>query len=284
MNLSWFVFSISAVVLFGVSTAFYKLPTLRGQNKPATTFWVLLFSELFSLIFFWKHLSVLSPHAFFLAALWGVSFALITMLQIYALEHVDTNTLFPITTTLSLVTSVLLGIVLFNDALSFLQYGGIVLAIIAIYLFLYKKGKIQHSRLILWIGTAIVFLSVFNKIIQKFAADVVEIHSYQIWQYVFGALFALLVVLILNKEKWKDAVFSGSFNSGLVISIPAFFGGWAILVALTKGPFSLITALHSMYIFVSALVGYLVFKEKLTTKKVFLILLALVAILIIRLG
>jgi drug/metabolite transporter (DMT)-like permease len=273
-----------AVALFGFSTAFYKLPTLKDQNKPATTFWMLLFSEVFALVFFWNYITVVSPQSFIFAALWGTSFALITMLQIYALEHLDTNVLFPVTTTLSLVVSVLLGIILFNETLSLAQYGGIALAIVAIYLFLYKKGEVQYSRLILGVGAIIIFLSVFNKIVQKYAADVVEIHSYMIWQYLFGTVFALLVVLILNKRNWKKVVFSGSFYSGLIISIPAFFGGWAILVALTKGPFSLITALHSMYIFVSALVGYFIFKEKLTKKKILLIFLALISILIIRLG
>ena len=284
MDLSWFVFSMSAVVLFGFSTVFYKLPTLWGQNKTAATFWVLLFSELFSLVFFWQYLSVLSLYAIFLAALWGISFALIMMLQIYALEHVDTNVLFPITATLSLVGSVLLGILFFQDAISYIQYGGIVLALSAIYLFLYKKGTLQYSKSVLWIGASIIGLSVFNKVVQKFAADIVEIHSYQIWQYLFGTAFALLVVVFLNKGKWKEAIFSGSFKSGFIISIPAFLGTWAFLVALTKGPFSLVTAIHSTYIFVGALVGYILFKERLTKEKVFLIFLALLAILIIKLG
>ena len=69
-----------------------------------------------------------------------------------------------------------------------------------------------------------------------------------------------------------------------MIGVFGFFGGYAFLTALTKGPFSLITSIHSLYIFITALASYLLFKERLTKKKIILLFLAIVAILLIRLG
>ncbi len=283
-TLNWFPFSIVSVVLFGVAMALYKLPSAKTQSKAATAFWMLASSTVLSAIVFYQYLAIPNASTIWFALAWGIGFALISILQMYALGHVDTNSLFPITTTISLVGSVLLGLFLFSDSLSLVQIAGIVVGIVTVYLFLYKGGNLQYSKGVVVIGSSIIVLSVFNKIVQKFAADSVNIQNYQVWQYLFGTLCALVIFFIYNRREWRGQLFSGAIKTGLLISIPSFLGGWALLVALTKGPFSLITALHSMYIFVTALTAHLLFKESFTIRKVLLICLAIGAILLIRLG
>lgn len=280
---SWFPYSLTAVCLFGVSTALYKLPSVKGYSRSSTTFWILLSSFVLAFLFFHQQISGISGKTILLSILWGVGFTTITLLQMYALSHVDTNTLFPITTTLSLVVTVIVGLFMFHDSLSFWQGIGILVAILSVYLFLYKKGKFQYVPLVLLLLSSITFISAFNKIIQKLAADTVDIHAFQFYQYIFGTIFALLVVLVTKKTSLRKLLFSGSMVWGIINGILGFFGGWALLVALTKGPFTLITTIHSMYIFVTALFGFVVFREKIDRKKWILIGLSVVAVMLMKL-
>lgn len=280
---SWLPLSLLATLLFGISAAFYKLPSKNGYGKIATTFWLMAGATLLSVVFFHSHLGSLDPRTLILSMLWGISFATMIMLQMYALSKMETNALFPVTTTLSLVLTVGVGLVIFAERLSELQIIGVLLAIVSIYFFAHQRGRVRFSHPILFVGASIALTSSLGKIVQKIAADGVNIFTFQIYQYTFAAVFVLAVYLIANRGNYKD-LFSRAMPWGLLNSTLSFFGGWAILVALTRGPFTLITSIHSTYILVTALIGWLFLDENLNAKKTFLICLAIVAVVLMRMG
>ena len=282
--MSWFPFSILATLLFGVAIAFYKYPSARKYSRFSTAFWSLLVSAVLSLIFFFSYLPLTTGGMLWLAFLWGISFPSIMLLQMYALEHVDTNVLFPVTTTTSLVVTVLVGIFAFGESVTLLQSMGIFLAVITVFLFLYKGGRSQFAPLILTVGSAIIFISAFNKVLQKIVADNFDIHAFQIYQYLFATIIAFLILLYVHKRNYKKELLSGGFKIGVPIGLFSFFGGYALFVALTKGPFPLIISIHSLYIFATAITAYFLFKESMTSRKILLMVLAVIAVLLIRLG
>ena len=284
VDLSWFPYSVTATILFGIAMAFYKLPYARNINRFATTFWLLFISLILSLIFFNKYLIFTNTLTILFGLLWGASFTGLVLLQMYALSHVETNTLFPITTIASLLITILIAVFYFGDKLSYLQLIGLILIIFTISFFLYKKGRLQYPRYVILIGFIIIFISAFNKILQKFAADWVNIQAFQVFQYIFASIISLLILIISNRKELYKNLVSKSFKVGSLIGIFSFFGGYLYLIALTKGPFSLITSIHSSYIFITALTGLVLFKEELTIKKVLLIILAIIATLLIRSG
>jgi len=284
LTLSWFPFSILATLLFGVALVFYKYPSAKKYSRFSTAFWSLLVSAVLSLVFFFSYLPLTTNGMLWLAFLWGISFPIIMLLQMYALEHVDTNVLFPVTTTASLVVTVLVGIFAFSEYVTLLQGAGILLAVITVFLFLYKRGKSQFAPLVLGVGSAIIFVSAFNKVLQKIVADNFDIHAFQIYQYLFATFIALLVLFFVHKKDSKKELLSGGFKIGIPIGLFSFFGGYALFIALTKGPFPLITSIHSLYIFATAITAYFLFRESITTRKILLMVLAVVAVLLIRLG
>lgn len=284
MSLSWFPFSIVATLLLGAAMAFYKLPSERNHNRFVTTFWSLLIPAVLAFAFFHSYLSLSTSPMIWTALAWGISFTGIMLLQMYALTHVDTNVLFPITTTASLIITVLVGIFFFGEHTTLLQTIGIVLAAATVFSFLYKKGKFQYSALLVSVGSSIILISAFNKILQKIVAENFDIHAFQVYQYLFAAAFSLLLYIVLHRGDWRSHIFSGGLGTGSLIGFFIFFGGYAFLVALTKGPFPLITSVHSLYILVTALVAYFLFRERLTTRKVLLLFLAVAAVVLIRVG
>ena len=284
MELSWFVFSLSATILLGIGMALYKVPSFKKESRFVTTFWVMVIPFILSLIFFNQYLGLSSIGMIIIALLWGISFSLLVTLQMYALKKIDTNALFPVTSTLSLVVAIILGFLLFKEIISLPQFFGIVLVIILVYFYLYKKKKLQYSKEFLFAGLGIIFFSVLNKIIQKIIANNYDIHAYQIFQYFWAVIFSFLIILYFHKKDFKKYFSKTSFLSGGLIGLFSFFGGYALLTALTKGPFTLIMAIHSIYIFVTALTGALLFKEKLSKKIILLLILAILALIIIRIG
>jgi drug/metabolite transporter (DMT)-like permease len=264
--------------------AFYKLPAAKNQSKYAVSFWQLFTAFILSLLVFYDFIPLTNIATVLYGSLWGLAFLCLSLLQMKALKEIDTNMLYPITTSLSLVASVLFGIMFFKDHLSWLQILGMVLVVAVVYLFSYKGKKLQYSNEILIIGLGIIFLSAFGKIIQKFAAGSVDIHALQIYQYLSAAFFSLILYALIHRKEFKKHIFSHAFISGIMIGIPSFLGGYMWLLALTKGPFSLVASIRSLYILITAITAYLIFKEKLTLGKSILIVMAIIATVLIKIG
>jgi len=264
--------------------AFYKLPSTKNHSRFVTAFWSMVVQAVFAIVLFYPHLSAVTPALIWTALLWGATFTSIVLLQMYALNHVDTNVLFPVTTTASLIITVLAGVLIFSEHPTSTQLFGIILAVITIFSFLYRGGRPRYSKLLIAVGSGIVFISAFNKVLQKVVAESFSIQAFQIYQYLFAALFALLILSIVHREDWKIHFLSGGLKVGSLIGLFGFWGGYSLYVALTKGPFPLITSIHSLYVLITALVAYFLFKEQLTVKKILLLFLAVIAVILIRIG
>jgi uncharacterized membrane protein len=281
---SWFSFSLLATILFGIMTALYKFPAVKGYNKFSVMVWSLALSTIASLVLFHKYLVNINTTALVSAGIWGITYTALTLLQMHALTHVDTGTLFPTTSTLSLALIVLVGITLFGDRLSFLQIAGLVLIMGAVYFFLYTKGKRQYTKYVLLIGMSIVVLSALNKIIQKVAVNAADIRGYQFYQFAFALIFSLIVLYYYHRKDFKEQLFSKAYKIGCCIGALGFAGGYLFLIALQKGSVSLVNSIHSLYVLVAAILGFVLFKEKLSLKKLALIGMCIVGVIFIRVG
>src|SRR3989338_5242986 len=282
----WFSYSIIGALCFGVSMALYKWPAHdKAIDTNALNTWRNIVQLLLALLFFYGSFTILLGDTILIALLRGGLYTTLTLLQMYALTKVETNTLYPITSTFSLLVVIVVGISFFHDAISMLQLLGMLLAVVAIYCFSYRSGKWKWGKKESYIGIAIVVFSAISNIVHKLAADMGDIYNFQIWLYVFIFATGLIPLFIQHKKETFGKMWHRkSFLAGVAIAIFSFLGAYALLVALTKGPLSLVQTTNSAYLFVAVPFAAFLFKESLTAKKVLLILLAFVAIAIIRLG
>lgn len=214
----------------------------------------------------------------------GATFTGIMLLQMYALSHLDTSALFPVTTTASLIVTVAAGMVLFQEFPYGWQILGMALAVLTIFGFLYRGKGLAYSALMLWVGSAIVLVSAFNKTLLKVAADGFDIHAFQIFQYSFAVLFALLIFAATHRRDWRVHLLSEGTKTGALIGTFGILGGYALFLALQRGPFPLVMTIHSLYIFVSAIVAVYLLRERLTFRTVGLMALAILAAALMRFG
>lgn len=282
----WFSYSIIGTLCFGVSMALYKWPAHDKEiDTNALNTWRNIVGLLLALLFFYGSFTLLLGDTILIALLRGGLYTTLTLLQMYALTKVETNTLYPVTSTLSLLIVIVTGISFFHDAISTLQLLGMLLAIVAIYGFSYRGGKWNWGKNELYLGLALIVLSAVSNIVHKFAADMGDIYNFQIWFYLFIFATGLVPLFVQHKKETLRKMWNRkSFMAGATIAAFGFLGGYALLVALTKGPLSLAQTINSAYLFITVPLAAFLFNEKLTRRKIALILLAFAAIIIIRLG
>lgn len=285
----WFPYSLAATFFLGTSLAFYKLPSFKKYNPLLSTFWAnlvavfcvcLFFShELFSQgILPWKAIS-------YMGILWGVLFAMTMMLQKIILQKAETNTIFPLTSSLGSILTILIGVLFLSETLSPLQLLGVAMILVSVYLFTRKNQEFALTPDIVFLSIGIIAVSTASKYVQKFGAGHEAIFSFMLWQYLGASIFSFVIATFFVKDLRKEFRESKKYVTGsILIGIFTFLGGWAIFKALSLGPLSMVYAIHPTYTLITALIGFLLFKENLTRRKMLLILLSIVGVVLIKIG
>jgi len=244
----------------------------------------MLANAVLSLLFFYDKLFPVSLGLVLTALAWSFFFVSITLLQMFSLKHVNANVLFPLTTTLSLITVVIIGLAFFKDSLTMIQSVGILLIIAVVYTFLRKNEQIKLNGKFIIVGLGLVLFSATHKSIQKIAVNNYDLLTYMIYQYITGFILVAIFALIYHKRDLFKSVNKENALIGSITGVVSFLGGLAILKALSIGPFALIFSIHSTYILITAIVTALFFKEKLTKRIFLLTLIAIIGIILIKIG
>lgn len=283
--MDWIFYSLIAVCSLGVSMSLYKMPTFRGYSSLHSTFWTNLFSLIFSIIIF--IIFAVSGDSItnisFYGLLWGVFFALTMAQQKVLLKRIETNTLLPITSSLGNILTVFLGIILFSESISLLGYFAITLIIISTFLYNRKDGGLVLDANSLTLGIGIIVTSTITKVIQKFGATHDSIVHFSFFQYLGASLCALFLIYVFEKNSLKQIFdIRQTCKMSLTISCFSTIGGYSLLKALSSGPLSGVYAIQPSYLIITAIMGVILYKEKLTKYKICLILLTILGVILIK--
>lgn len=187
---------------------------------------------------------------------------------------------------LSLLLSVLASIFLFGDYLTPLQFAGIFLGIIAVYLTSgIKDIKESKKDLLLLLSVFFMagFIEVFISIAQRnhgAGESVAFTVLLFLWAGVLG--FVWMIWELLNK---RIRVNLKTLVCGVLLGVPNFFSIYMIVKSLENGlsPAVVFTVMNVGTILLSSLLALLLFKEQLTKKQWVGIIFASFAVLLISL-
>src|SRR3989338_3781625 len=283
---SWYFYSIFATICFGIASAVHKIPAARGQNFFVASVWSVVVPFVLSLIFFWKSIFHASGALLLISAGWALFFSISRYLYFEIFRHADLNFVTPFTATIQLILTTIVGLLFFQDKISFHQGIGIVLAIAITLAFIKKKAGFSYSPLVARFILVVTVSSIAYKIFQKMGSTGYDLGAFIIYQFAFASLFLILLFIIAHRNEvglWRGHLSGSGAKVGVFMGIMSFTGGYAYNYALSVGPFSLVNGINSLYILVTIAMGYFLYKEELTLKKILLILLAIVAIILIRL-
>lgn len=262
------------------------MPSFKGYSSLHSTFWVNIFSLIFSVTVFiiFSHRENLAVISFY-GLLWGALFALTMAQQKILLHRIETNTLLPVTSSLGNILTVLIGIILFSEKVSLVQGVATILILLSVFLYSRKKGGLILDMNSIWLGISIIVFSTLSKVVQKLGATHDTIFHFSVYQYVGASLFAFLLIYIFERKTIPTIFHIG--KTWKISMVCAFFmtaAGFAFLKALSTGPLSGVYPIAAGYIFVTALLGIWLYKEKLSMYKVGLMLLTFIGIILMKLG
>ncbi|MDQ2932908.1 MAG: EamA family transporter [bacterium] len=280
----WFIHSIIALIAFGCTQAFLKVPATKGYNKYTYSVIGSFTASLLCTLFFFDDISF-DVRTILYTSLWGIGYTAYLLFQMQILKKLDTSESFPITSLGSLILVVIIGVVFFKDILSVLQVCGIIFTIIVIGFYNHSKKHITFSNGLIPIALSIILLSASTKFLQKYGAITTELNNFIFWQLFFAFVASVFFFFLSRKsdllpKKWDSqiiiwAILLGVFN---------FIGTAEVMKALSVGPFSLVYTIVSFYILVSSIIAWKFFGEKLTRHKIIFIVFGIGTILLIRFG
>ncbi len=192
-----------------------------------------------------------------------------------------------VATKMSLTIPVLLGVIIYGEELGPMKVLGILLALAAVYFTSVKKGSMTFNRRSLYLPV-LVFLGsgIIDASIQYAEQNLVPAEEFPIFSstvFASAALCGLLFILIRSRQT-PITIRSRSILGGIALGVPNFFSIYFLLRALqneTLNSASVFTINNVAIVMFSTLLGILLFKEIISTKNWFGIMMAILSILLV---
>jgi drug/metabolite transporter (DMT)-like permease len=195
---------------------------------------------------------------------------------------------------LSLIIPFLFSLVYYNEPYTAWKIAGVVLALAAVVLTSYPSGKNSKDKnvgLVLWLVPFVLFtgsgmLDAMIKFVEQAFVNEQNQDDYLITAFSSAALVGiciLTVAFITGKQRFDPR----AIIAGMAIGIPNYFSIWCLMHALKgyTGNSSAVIPINNMgIVLISAMVAWLVFKEKLSWINWMGIILSLGAIALIAFG
>lgn len=191
---------------------------------------------------------------------------------------------------MSVILPVIASFFLYGDKITLLKIGGIILALIGVYLSTMNGKKLNFDRSYLWLLALVFFGQGVADILFNYAQEIyvkpseAEIFISMLFfaAFVTGSLI-LLTKVMQKKEKLK----AKNLLWGIALGIPNYLTVFYFFRALESGfmeSSQVYPILNMGVIVMSAITGFLLFREKLSTRNWIGIGLSVVAIAAISLG
>ncbi len=230
------------------------------------------------------------------ACLMGLSFILLFNLIAFITQRIGVSVA-SVANKLSLVIPFLFSLYLYHENVTVIKVAGIVVALTAVVLTCWPKKRDVHmdkkkaSPLLLFALPALLFvgsglLDTMIKYVEQHYLDGTNQNAYLIASFASAAVIGscwLAILFIMKKQRFDRR----ALLAGLLIGIPNYFSIWCLVQVLQRSPgeSSAIIPINNMGIVLfSAVMAWLLFRERLSAINWAGILLAIAAIALIAFG
>ncbi len=282
---SWYLFSIAALLLLGSQRFLYKVAAERGCNSVLTTTIFMATVTLLSTVTYASDATPINNPGSLL--LWSLvnstTFAAATIFNIEALKRLPASVTFPLTR-LTMVLVILFSLSYFGDRLHTVQWLGMLSAfsVVGVLLSELRRKQMSSQQLSgLWFVGANISCAALSSISCKFAAMQTDKAAFMALTYFLATIFSLLINL-----RWKKPAGTGknkgALSLGLAMGILNFVGFYALLSAMEKGPLSAVVLITGMQFIIAIMLSVILYREQLSRPRVAAIILALVAVVLMK--
>ncbi|MFH1916685.1 MAG: DMT family transporter [Nanoarchaeota archaeon] len=261
----WLIFGILGYLAYAISTSLDKVFLNHKYSPLGINLYKMLFNGLILLligsIFFSFHITT---RLLFFSLILGSIYALASILYYYSLKVTDATVFVSHYQALSILFSFLGTLIIFSEPASALNFTGLALIILGIYLLLLKGTssipKIDHGFLYI-ILSALVFLA-YALLSKRFLFDTTPIELATL-MYLASAIFIAIYIALKKRRK----AFSLKHAKIAISSVFGALGTFAIFFALTKGYASRVFAIAGISSAGVFLIAAIFLKEKSSWKR-----------------
>lgn len=284
--MSWLTYSALATIFLGFSMVFYKLPSYKNYSSFVST----IITNSISTIIIIVVLCITGKigaiqHLSWYGLAWGATFSISMVLFKKLLNGRDAGVIFPTVSSVGNAVTIIVGLMFLSETVSIVQTLGILIILLSIFFFQRKEGKMAFNTEALWFSLGIIVFSTAQKFIQKLGATHGSVEQFMLYQYFGAALFGLVLTVVFDRKNLVEILTPKKYLKGAcLISIFSVAAGYVILKALTLAPLSKVYAVQPIYTLVTAMLGVWLFKEKVTARKVVLVLVSILGVVLLRIG
>jgi drug/metabolite transporter (DMT)-like permease len=188
---------------------------------------------------------------------------------------------------MSMGLSMLFMIGLYSEPLSFMKITGILLAFLGVFLVSFSKssdGKSSNSiwlLIVLFVGSAI--LDVVLNYVQKYEFEHIPASLFSAFGFGLAGAIGFIILLFQiarksSKFEWKNVL------AGILLGIPNYFSIYLLIRSYTTTGWTDSTVLAIMNVstvLISAVIGFIAFRENVTIQKIIGLLAAVSAIILL---
>jgi len=225
-------------------------------------------------------LSVIASKPWLLLAI-GAGFLFILGFNLFALSAKYAGVaLTGMASRISLIVAVAFGLLVFGDKPAWTQILGIMAGIVAFMLTFYRKGLARFDRKFVLLPLALLMVHGFSDLLMKVGQHYYITDDFNLFLatvFVSALFFGILYYPFSNERRktitWKDV------PAGIILGFVNWYSGYFLLLALNEFYVSLVIPMINISIVAAtALIGFFVFREKLSKVNWIGVGLALVAI------
>lgn len=279
--ISWYLLSLISLFLLGTGSFLFKVVAEKDYDIFYTNLAYMFSGFVIGfIVLFFKDMSINNLWLLLLIGLGNtIFFFLRTISNFKALKHVPANIFYPIFRS-GLALTVILSTLIFHDQLTLANTIGIGLAILVGILLgrSEEKGDYKNPKLGIILSFIAAVAIAGANITSKLAVDLINIYPYVPLVYISAFAFTLASRSQLEGGKNKR----GSLLFGLVIGAINSISYYSMLGALRDGPLSLVSTLIGMQFIIPIILSVIVYKEKMTLRRITAIVLAILATVLLR--
>ncbi len=277
--LDWFWLAVIGSLLFGYQLVLYKIVAKKNVDKFAVLFVLNTVGAIFTYIYMLiKGIPVDFTGVLWLGILIGIFFISRTAAMIEGLKVMPVNLFMPITS-LHLIGVVAVSIIFLGEQLNAFKWIGLLLALIAVLLFNSERNsKVGITNFKKGITLAIFFIiiAIAAGFTNRAGAISKNLESFMLCAWIMSAIVGG-VCTYFSKGLSFQAIKHGAW-----IAVSNFIAYFAVLMAMAKGPMSEIYIIGNLKLLVAVLLSWLWCKERLTLKRIILVLLSIIAVILLR--
>ncbi|EFI33863.1 protein of unknown function DUF6 transmembrane [Desulfonatronospira thiodismutans ASO3-1] len=283
---TWYVYSLSALVLMGLQRFLYKVAASKNCSTFRTTFvFMATVGVLAGAVTLIRRPEIADPgFLVFISLANSLTFASATLCHIQALKYVPVAVAYPLIR-MNIVLVVLFAVFFLQESLALQQVLGLLFSLATVWILgRDKNSDFQVSGRAR--GLLLVFLAMLagglSAITCKFAADYTDIWAFMALSYIFSTLFTLALAPRMFAASQDPGPGRLALGIGLLMGLLNLAGFYLFLRALALGPLSVVAVVNGMNFLVPVLLAAIFFRERLDAYRFLGLALAVAALWLLR--